>query len=102
MCGAPCAENRRAQYESCGSLSPPTKNGLVKLSCSAAKPTRSVQPMYTMLARSIIAAAASAFVGVTPLAAQDWPTRALTMVVGFAPGGGTDVLGRITGRRLSE
>jgi tripartite-type tricarboxylate transporter receptor subunit TctC len=58
--------------------------------------------MYTMLARSIIAAVAFAFVWVTPLAAQDWPTRAVTMVVGFAPGGGTDVLGRIIGRRLSE
>jgi tripartite-type tricarboxylate transporter receptor subunit TctC len=34
--------------------------------------------------------------------AQDWPTRALTMVVGFAPSGGTDVLGRIIGRRLAE
>src|SRR5947208_5988410 len=37
-----------------------------------------------------------------PAAAQTWPNRAVTMVVGFAPGGGTDVLGRIIGRRLSE
>ena len=34
--------------------------------------------------------------------AQDWPTRPVTMVVPFAAGGGTDVLGRIIGRRLSE
>jgi tripartite-type tricarboxylate transporter receptor subunit TctC len=34
--------------------------------------------------------------------AQAWPTRPLTMVVGFAAGGGTDVLGRIIGQRLSE
>jgi tripartite-type tricarboxylate transporter receptor subunit TctC len=34
--------------------------------------------------------------------AQDWPTRPVTMVVPFAPGGGTDVLGRIVARRLSE
>jgi tripartite-type tricarboxylate transporter receptor subunit TctC len=34
--------------------------------------------------------------------AQDWPSRPLTMVVPFAAGGGTDVLGRIVGRRLSE
>jgi tripartite-type tricarboxylate transporter receptor subunit TctC len=34
--------------------------------------------------------------------AQDWPNRPVTMVVGFAPGGGTDVLGRIIGRKLSE
>ena len=37
-----------------------------------------------------------------PAAAQSWPTRPLTMVVPFAAGGGTDVLGRIIGQRLSE
>jgi tripartite-type tricarboxylate transporter receptor subunit TctC len=40
--------------------------------------------------------------GASPAAAQDWPTHAVTMVIPFAPGGGTDVLGRIVGRRLSE
>jgi tripartite-type tricarboxylate transporter receptor subunit TctC len=35
-------------------------------------------------------------------AAESWPSRPLTMVVPFAAGGGTDVLGRIVGRRLSE
>ena len=34
--------------------------------------------------------------------AQSWPTRAVTLVVPFAPGGGTDVLGRIVAKRLSE
>jgi tripartite-type tricarboxylate transporter receptor subunit TctC len=37
-----------------------------------------------------------------PATAQSWPSRPLTMVVGFAAGGGTDVLGRIVGKRLSE
>lgn len=39
--------------------------------------------------------------GIGPTAAQSWPTRPVTMVVPFAAGGGTDVLGRIVGRRLS-
>jgi tripartite-type tricarboxylate transporter receptor subunit TctC len=34
--------------------------------------------------------------------AQDYPTRPVTMVVPFPPGGGTDVLGRIVGKRLPE
>jgi tripartite-type tricarboxylate transporter receptor subunit TctC len=37
-----------------------------------------------------------------PAAAQDWPTRPLTMVVAFAAGGGADVMGRILAQRLSE
>jgi tripartite-type tricarboxylate transporter receptor subunit TctC len=41
-------------------------------------------------------------VGASSAVAQDWPTRPVTMVVPFAAGGGTDVLGRIIGRRLSE
>jgi tripartite-type tricarboxylate transporter receptor subunit TctC len=42
------------------------------------------------------------FACIHPAAAQSWPARPLTMVVPFAAGGGTDVLGRIVGRRLSE
>ena len=37
-----------------------------------------------------------------PASAQSWPSRPVTLVVGFAAGGGTDVLGRIIGRKLSE
>jgi tripartite-type tricarboxylate transporter receptor subunit TctC len=37
-----------------------------------------------------------------PASAQNYPTHPVTMIVPFAPGGGTDVLGRIVGRRLSE
>ena len=38
----------------------------------------------------------------TPAMAADYPSRAIKMVVPFAPGGGTDVLGRIIAIRLSE
>jgi tripartite-type tricarboxylate transporter receptor subunit TctC len=57
-----------------------------------------------MLARQMIPFALMALLGegVGPVAAQSWPTRPVTMVVPFAPAGGTDVLGRIIGRRLAE
>jgi tripartite-type tricarboxylate transporter receptor subunit TctC len=35
-------------------------------------------------------------------AAQNYPTRAVTMVIPFAAGGPTDVLGRVVGARMSE
>jgi len=39
---------------------------------------------------------------VAPALAADYPSRAIKMVVPFAPGGGTDVLGRIIAQRLAE
>jgi tripartite-type tricarboxylate transporter receptor subunit TctC len=37
-----------------------------------------------------------------PAAAQDWPARPLTMVVPFAAGSGSDILGRVIAPRLGE
>ena len=37
-----------------------------------------------------------------PAAAQDFPNRPVTMIIPFAAGGPTDVLGRIVGARMSE
>ena len=34
--------------------------------------------------------------------AQTFPNRAITMVIPFAAGGPTDVLGRVVGQRMSE
>ena len=40
--------------------------------------------------------------GISPATAQTWPERPVTMVVPFPPGGGTDLLGRIVAKGLSE
>lgn len=37
-----------------------------------------------------------------PAQAQDWPTHSLTMVVPWAAGGGTDIMGRVMAHRMSE
>ena len=34
--------------------------------------------------------------------AQDYPAKTIRMIVGFPPGGGTDIVGRIVAQRLSE
>ena len=39
---------------------------------------------------------------VAPIAAQEWPTRPVTMVVPFAAGGPTDLLGRVMAAAMSE
>jgi tripartite-type tricarboxylate transporter receptor subunit TctC len=38
----------------------------------------------------------------TPVFAQDWPTRPITMVVPFPAGGPVDLVGRLFAQRLSE
>src|SRR4051812_14071875 len=37
-----------------------------------------------------------------PARSQDWPTRPLTMVIPFAAGGPTDVLGRVMAEHMSQ
>lgn len=45
---------------------------------------------------------ASTPVFISPVAAEDWPTRPIRILVGFGAGGGTDVTSRIIGDALSE
>src|SRR5881394_3787572 len=50
-----------------------------------------------------LAAGAAALPAVSRIArAQAYPSRPVRMIVPFPPGGGTDVVGRIIGRWLSE
>lgn len=49
-----------------------------------------------------LVAAASLLAVQAPSPAQDWPTRPVTMVVPFAPGGPTDLIGRFMAPRMSE
>ena len=57
--------------------------------------------MKTKILFAVVAALSFAGHG-DPSAAQNWPDRPVTMVVPFAAGGGTDLLGRIVAKRLSE
>lgn len=53
--------------------------------------------------RSILAAASAALMALTASAsAQDYPTRPITMIIPFAAGGPTDVLGRVMAQRMGE
>ena len=49
-----------------------------------------------------LAALAVALAAATPSFAQDWPNRPIKMLVGFAPGGGTDVVARLIAQKLTE
>ena len=55
------------------------------------------------MSRFLVPAALAAILGLTGAAsAQDYPTRPVTMVIPFAAGGPTDVLGRVLAGRMSE
>jgi tripartite-type tricarboxylate transporter receptor subunit TctC len=51
---------------------------------------------------ALVVAALVACVGGAPVQAQDYPARALTMVVPFTPGAATDFLARLLGKELEE
>jgi tripartite-type tricarboxylate transporter receptor subunit TctC len=53
-------------------------------------------------AAAVATTTATAFAAAPSIAQQQYPTRAVRIVVGFAPGGSADVLSRIMGQRLSE
>jgi tripartite-type tricarboxylate transporter receptor subunit TctC len=57
--------------------------------------------MRAIVARGV-ALAAVLVIGVANAQAQTYPARPVTVVVGFAPGGGTDTVARVMQRKLGE
>ena len=58
--------------------------------------------LFSTHVRVVLAALAVIMLATAPASAQQYPTRALRIVVGFAPGGSADVLSRLIGQRLAE
>ena len=56
--------------------------------------------MKVLLRFAVLAVAAASFAG--PVLAQQYPARPVRMLIGFPPGGGTDIVGRIVAQKLSE
>jgi tripartite-type tricarboxylate transporter receptor subunit TctC len=53
--------------------------------------------------KTLLAIALAVLAGLGPTSAQDaYPSRPITMIVPFAPGGPADVLGRLIGQKMSE
>ncbi len=55
-----------------------------------------------MIGKATVIATAVAVTATMAASAQNFPTKPMTMVIPFAAGGPTDVLGRVVGARMSE
>jgi tripartite-type tricarboxylate transporter receptor subunit TctC len=55
--------------------------------------------MKTILLKTI---ALLLLAGAVPALAQQYPAKPIRMIIGFPPGGGTDIIGRIVAQRMSE
>ena len=51
--------------------------------------------------RTLFAAAVTSVLALAPAAAQDFPTRPVTLVIPFAAGGSTDLVGRLIAERMT-
>lgn len=58
--------------------------------------------MTSMNRRTVLAAAALCAIATTAAAQDAYPSKPITILVGFAPGGGTDLIARQIAPRLSE
>ena len=52
--------------------------------------------------RALLGLLGGAVFGLPALAQQDFPTRPVRLISGFAPGGGTDILARVIGQKLAD
>jgi tripartite-type tricarboxylate transporter receptor subunit TctC len=55
-----------------------------------------------MFRKSLASGLAALLASVVAAGAQNFPTKSMTMIIPFAAGGPTDVLGRVLGQRISE
>lgn len=60
------------------------------------------EKLRTLSKFALLAAASVSMLAATPAVADEWPSRTIRMVIPFAPGGVSDVMGRFWAQHLSE
>src|SRR5262245_34369883 len=75
---------------------------LLRAACSANKEAKARIPKRKLMFARLIAALGLLITLPAAGGAQDFPSKPLTMIIPFAAGGPTDVLGRVAAQRMGE
>src|SRR5438874_93064 len=86
-------ETARRRRDSLAPLHPPKRSGA----------GRTAMKTTMRLAASLVATSVAVFLGAAPAAmAADYPAKPVTLIIGFAPGGPSDVMARILTKKMEE
>src|ERR1700750_1719006 len=83
-----------------GALTPVARRAMIRAEPAC---TTKNGPLEETVKAAIVVGASAALLWASPLVrAADYPTKPITLMIGFAPGGPSDVMARILTRKMEE
>src|SRR5437868_9950777 len=99
---ASCTMNARPRSSFCCATAKLVEHGCRVVQGSDACPSGQRWGRFYVMRRYLLAFAAVVSLSATGADAADYPSRAITIIVPFAPGGSNDIVARAIGQKMNE